>query len=141
FNATVDVIEEIKVQTNYFSAEFGNSGGTIVNMVSKSGTNQLHGVGYYFRKDNALNANSWFSNASGGTLVDSTVNNYGGTAGGPVFIPKIYNGKNRTFFFIDYDRQKSLTATSTLASVPTAQQLLGDFSDTRLANGNLVPIF
>jgi len=141
FNATVDVIEEIKVQTNYFSAEFGNSGGTIVNMVSKSGTNQLHGVGYYFRKDNALNANSWFSNASGGTLVDSTVNNYGGTAGGPVLIPKIYNGKNRTFFFMDYDRSKSLSATSTLASVPTAQQLLGDFSDTRLANGNLVPIY
>lgn len=141
FNATVDVVEEFKVQTNFFSAEFGNSGGTIINMVSKSGTNQLHGVGYFFRKDNVLNANSWFSNASGGTLVDSTVNNYGGTAGGPVFIPKLYNGKNRTFFFTDFDRSKSLTAQSTLASVPTAQQLAGDFSDTRLANGALVPIF
>ena len=67
FNATVDVVEEFKVQTNYFSAEFGNSGGTIINMVSKSGTNEFHGVGYYFRRDNALNANNWFSNARGGT--------------------------------------------------------------------------
>jgi len=71
FNATVEVVQEFKVQTNYFSAEFGNSGGTIINMVSKSGTNQLHGVGYYFRSDNAMNANNWFSNARGGALVDS----------------------------------------------------------------------
>ena len=141
FNATVDVIEEFKVQTNYFSAEFGNSGGTIVNMVSKSGTNEFHGVGYYFRRDNALNANNWFSNARGGSLVDSTVNNYGGVLGGPVWLPGIYKGKNRTFFFMDYDRSKSLSATSTTASVPTAQQLAGDFSDTRLGNGNLVPLF
>src|SRR5439155_15948227 len=96
---------------------------------------------YYFRRDNAVNANNWFSNARGGTLVDSTRDNYGGTVGGPVYLPKIYNGKNRTFFFMDYDRAKSLTATSTTASVPTAQQLAGDFSDTRLNNGALVPIF
>src|SRR5262249_23247765 len=62
FNATVDVVQEFKVQTNYFSAEFGNSGGTIINMVSKSGTNQVHGVGYYFRSDSNMNANNWFSN-------------------------------------------------------------------------------
>src|SRR5262245_2903940 len=139
FNATVDVIEEFKVQTNYFSAEFGNSGGTIVNMVSKSGTNELHGVGYFFRRDNALNANNWFSNARGATLADSTANNYGFTVGGPVYLPKIYNGKNRTFFFADYDRLKSMSATSQVGSVPTAQQLAGDFSDTRLGNGALVP--
>src|SRR3954454_6103224 len=141
FNATVDVVDEFKVQTNYFSAEFGNSGGTIINMISKSGTNDFHGVGYYFRRDNALNANNWFSNARGGSLGDSTVNNYGGVIGGPVRIPKLYNGHNRTFFFVDFDRAKSLSATSTTGSVPTAQQLAGDFSDTRLGNGNLVPIF
>jgi hypothetical protein len=141
FNATVDVIQEFKVQTNYFSAEFGNSGGTIVNMVSKSGTNELHGVGYYFRRDNALNANNWFSNARGGTLVDSKRDNYGGTAGGPVIIPKLYNGKNRTFFFGDYDRVSSNSATSTTASVPTAQQLTGDFSNTRNANGTLSQLY
>jgi hypothetical protein len=88
FNATVDVIQEFKVQTNYFSAEFGNSGGTIINMVSKSGTNSLHGVGYYFRSDNNMNANNWFSNSRGGALVDSKKDNFGGTAGGPVYLPK-----------------------------------------------------
>ena len=88
FNATVDVVEEFKVQTNYFSAEYGNSGGTIINMVSKSGTNQLHGVGYYFRSDAAMNANNWFSNSRGGTLVDSHKNNYGGTARRPRLPPR-----------------------------------------------------
>ncbi len=141
FNATVDVVEEFKVQTNYFSAEYGNSGGTIINMVSKSGTNQLHGVGYYFRSDNAMNANNWFSNSRGGTLVDSHKNNYGGTLGGPVYLPGVYNGKNRTFFFGDFDRLTSLSATTATGSVPTAQQLAGDFSDTRLTSGALDPIF
>src|SRR3954449_3858706 len=91
FNATVDVVQEFKVQTNYFSAEFGNSGGTIINMVSKSGTNQFHGVGYYFRSDNNMNANNWFSNSRGGALVDSKKDNFGGTLGGPVHIPSLYN--------------------------------------------------
>jgi hypothetical protein len=138
---TSDAVEEVKVQTNFFSAEFGNTGGTIINMVSKSGTNEVHGVGYYYRRDAALNANQWFSNARNSPLADSHRNWLGGTMGGPVFIPKLYNGKNRTFFFIDTDYYTQLSAATTTASVPTAQQLTGDFSDTRLANGNLVPIY
>lgn len=141
FNATVDVIDEFKVQTNYFSAEFGNTGGTIINMVSKSGTNQVHGVGYYFRSDNNMNANNWFSNSRGGKLVDSKKDNFGGTVGGPVYIPGLYDGRNRTFFFADYDRQKNMTAQSTTANVPTAEQLAGNFSETRNANGSLSQIY
>src|SRR5262249_33324308 len=102
---------------------------------------QFHGVGYYFRRDNPLNANNWFSNSRGGTLPDSTRDNFGGTLGGPVYLGKLYNGRNKTFFFTDYDRVKSNAATTTTASVPTARQLAGDFSDTRLGNGNLVSIF
>lgn len=138
---TSDVVEELKVQTNFFSAEFGNTGGTVINMVSKSGTNELHGVGYYYRRDAALNANTWFANSRNSPLPDSYRNWYGGTMGGPVYIPKIYNGKNRTFFFFDTDYYKQLSATTSTASVPTLRQLTGDFSDTRLANGNLVPIY
>jgi hypothetical protein len=141
YTPTIDVVDEFKIQTNFFSAEFGNSGGTVINMVSKSGTNQVHGVGYFFRRDNALNANNWFSNARGVTLPDLTRNNFGGTVGGPVYLPKIYNGKNRSFFFADYDRFRQSSATTALGSVPTAQQLAGDFSDTRLNNGALVPLF
>jgi len=134
---TTDVIDEFKIQTNYFSAEYGNTGGTIVNMVSKSGTNEVHGVGYYFRRDNGLNANNWFSNRNGSPLVDGKRDNFGGTVGGPVRIPGLYNGKNRTFFFADFDRFKNLGATTLTSTVPTAQQLTGDFSDTRLANSRM----
>jgi hypothetical protein len=70
YTPSVDVIEEFKVQTNYFSAEFGNTGGAIVNMVSKSGTNELHGVGYEFHRNSALNANDFFSNREGQPLPD-----------------------------------------------------------------------
>src|SRR5262249_31615137 len=122
------VVEEFKVQTNFFSAEFGNSGGTVINMVSKSGTNQVHGVGYYFRRDAAMNANNWFSNSRNSPLSDSKRDNFGGTIGGPLVLPHLYNGKNRTFFFADYDRIQSLSATTSLSTVPRAQQLAGDFS-------------
>jgi hypothetical protein len=138
---TADAVEEVKIQTNFFSAEFGNTGGTVINMVSKSGTNEFHGVGYYYRRDAALNANNWFSNSRNSPLADSHRNWLGGTIGGPVILPKIYNGKNRTFFFFDTDYYNQLSATTLTASVPTALQKSGDFSNTRLANGNLVPIY
>ena len=141
YTPTTDVVEEMKVQTNFFSAEFGNTGGTVINMVSKSGTNDLHGVGYFYRRDAAMNANNWFANSRNSPLADSYRNWYGGTMGGPVYLPKLYNGRNRTFFFVDTDYYKQLSATTSTGSVPTARQLTGDFSDTRLANGNLVPIY
>lgn len=141
YNPTSDAVEEVKVQTNFFSAEFGNTGGTVINMISKSGTNEIHGVGYYYRRDAAMNANRWFSNKNNSPLADSHRNWLGGTIGGPVYLPKLYNGRNRTFFFFDTDYYSDLVATTTTASVPTPQQLKGDFSDTRLSNGNLVPIY
>ena len=141
YSPSVDVIQEFKVQTNFFNAEFGNTGGAIINMVSKSGTNEAHGAIYEFHRNAALNANSWFSNRAGQTLPDSKRNVFGGTIGAPVWIPKIYNGKNRTFLFFDFEGDRSNNATTTLGSVPTAQQLAGDFSDTRLANGRVVPMY
>src|SRR5262249_42745133 len=141
YTPSVDVIQEFKIQTNFFNAEFGNTGGAIINMVSKSGTNELHGAIYDFYRNSALNANSWFSNRAGQSLPDSNRNVFGGTIGAPVRIPGIYNGKNRTFFFFDFEGNRDNNATTTLGPVPTARQLAGDFSDTRLANGNLVPIY
>lgn len=141
YTPSVDVIEEFKVQTNFFSAEFGNTGGTIINLVSKSGTNEVHGVVYEFRRDNALNANDFFSNRQGGHLTDSKRDLFGGTLGGPVFIPKVYNGKNRTFFFFDYEGNRSKNFASTTSTVPTDLQEKGDFTDTRRANGNLYIIY
>ncbi|MGH9719334.1 MAG: carboxypeptidase regulatory-like domain-containing protein, partial [Bryobacteraceae bacterium] len=141
YTPSVDLIEEFKVQTNFYSAEFGNSGGAIINMVSKSGTNQVHGVAYEFHRNAALNANSFFSNRNGQTIPDFKRNVFGGTAGGPVRIPKIYNGKNRTFFFTLFEGDRQTNPSSTLTSVPTAQQIAGDFSDTRRSNGAIYPIY
>lgn len=141
YTPSVDVVEEFKVQTNFFSAEFGNTGGSIINIISKSGTNQLHGTIYEFAQNNVLNANSWFSNRAGQSLPDSKRNFFGGTMGGPLYVPKLYNGRNRTFFFVDFDGNKNETATTTTGTVPTLKQRAGDFSDTRLANGNLVVIY
>jgi hypothetical protein len=137
----VDMIEEFKVQTNYFSAEFGNTGGAIVNMVSKSGTNEFHGVAYEFARNAALNANSFFSNRQGLSIPDSKRNVFGVTMGGPVIIPGLYHGRSRTFFFADYEGQRADNATSRLTTVPTPLQLTGDFSQTFRTNGKLYTIY
>jgi hypothetical protein len=131
---SVDVVEEFKVQTNFFSAEFGNTGGSIINMVSKSGTNELHGAGYWFYRDAALNANSFFSNREGETIPDSSRKVLGGTVGGPIV-------KNQTFFFFNYEATRSNSATTRLTSVPTPLEKLGDFSETRRSNGDLYTIY
>jgi len=141
YSPSVDLIEEFKVQTNFYNAEYGNSGGAIINMVSKSGTNQVHGVGYEFHRNAALNSNSFFSNRNGQTLPDFKRNVFGGTVGGPVYLPKLYTGKNRTFFFALFEADRQTNPSTTLTSVPTAQQLSGDFSDTRRSNGQIYPIY
>jgi hypothetical protein len=139
---TVETIQEFKIQTNMFSAEFGKSGGTVVNVVSKSGTNEFHGsIAEYHRRDE-FNAQSFFSKRSGaGSLPDFTWNKFGGGVGGPVLLPKLYNGKNRTFFHFGVDYQRNFSATSTLSTVPTALERTGNFSETRDAQGRLFVIY
>src|SRR5216683_4181670 len=112
YQPSVDVVQEFKVQTNFFSSEFGNTGGAIINVITKSGTNNLHGVAYEFHRNAALNANSWFSNRAGRAIPDFKRNVYGGTIGGPVWLPKIYNGHNKTFFFFDYEGNRQDSATT-----------------------------
>lgn len=97
-------------------------------------------MAYEFHRNAALNANSFFSNRAGRTLPEFKRNVYGGTMGGPVRIPKVYDGRDKTFFFL-YEGTRQESASTTLGTVPTAQQISGDFSDTRLSNGNLVPIY
>ena len=141
YQPSVDVVQEFKVQTNFFSAEFGNTGGAVVNMVTKSGTNQFHGVGYEFARNAAMNANSWFSNRAGRSIPDFQRNVFGGTVGGPVILPKIFNGRNKTFFFYDFEATRQSNADTRLSTIPTLKERAGDFSDTRDANGNLITIY
>src|SRR5262245_17472870 len=140
YQPSVDVVQEFKVQTNFFSAEFGNTGGAVVNVITKSGTNELHGNGYEFHRNAAMNANNWFSNRAGRAIPDFKRNVFGGTVGGPVLLPRIYNGRNRTFFFYDYEGTRQTSATTQNQIVPTLMERVGNFSDTRASNGQLITI-
>jgi hypothetical protein len=134
FSPSVDAVQEFKMQTNFFSAEYGQTGGAVVNMVTRSGTNDLHGTGYYFLRDASLNANDWFSNRAGRAIPAFRRDQYGGVIGGPVI-------KNKTFFFGAYEYTAQESPTSQQASLPTAEQLRGDFSQTFTASGQLMQIF
>lgn len=134
FFPSVDVVQQFKMQTNFFSAEYGQTGGVVVNMVTRSGTNQLHGTGYYFMRDAALNANNWFANRAGRAIPTFHRDQYGGVIGGPV-------SKNKTFFFGAYEYTKQESPTSEQASLPTVEQLAGDFSKTFNAAGHLMQVY
>lgn len=119
----VEAIQEYTIQQTNFNAEFGNSGGTIVNVVTKSGTNEYHGQLFEFLRNNDLNANNFFANSAGLGQAHSTRNDFGVTAGGPIF-------KNRTFFFFDFNGIRALTgATSSIAGVPDQAERAGNFGE------------
>ena len=134
FSPSVDTVQEFKMQTNFFSPEYGQTGGAVVNMVTRSGANNFHGTGYYFLRDDALNANDWFSNRAGRPLPAFRRDQYGGVLGGPII-------RNKTFFFGGYEYTKQESPTSSTITVPTALQREGDFSQTFNAAGKLVTIY
>ncbi|MBL8212618.1 MAG: TonB-dependent receptor [Bryobacterales bacterium] len=120
-----DALQEFRVQTNNFSAEFGRGAGAVVNAVTRSGTNQLHGSLFEFHRNNALNARNFFASTDDGLKRHQ----FGGTIGGPVYIPKIYDGRNKTFFFFSHQEGRQRQRPSDLSTVvPTAAQRAGDFS-------------
>src|SRR5216684_2446964 len=100
---STDAVEEFRVLQSNFSAEYGQAGDGIVSLTIKSGTNELHGSGYDFLRNKSLDANSWKNNLLGSPRNVDTQNDFGATVGGPVFIPKLYHGRNKTFFFFDYE--------------------------------------
>jgi hypothetical protein len=118
----VDNVQEFKVQQGNFSAEFGQTGSTIVNMVSRSGTNAFHGSAYEFIRNKVTDANNYFANAAGQELGAVHKNNFGGTVGGPI-------KKDKTFFFFDYDETRQVTSGQGRGAVPTDLQRRGDFSE------------
>jgi Carboxypeptidase regulatory-like domain len=100
---SLEAVTEFTVDTNGFKAEFGHAGGGVKNFVSKSGTNAYHGSAYEFLRNNALDANSFFNNRKGISIPIYKQNDFGGSVGGPVWIPKLYRGKDKTFFFFSYE--------------------------------------
>jgi hypothetical protein len=137
----VDAVQEFKVQTSVFSAEYGRTGGGLVNMVSKSGTNDWHGSLFEFFRNSKMDANNFFANRGGVALGSFKRNQFGGTLGGPVKLPKIYDGRNRTFFFVNYQATRDRTAANAVRTVPTMAMREGDFSALTIANGNRVTIY
>ncbi len=121
----IDAVQEFKVQSHNDQAEFGQVVGGVVNVVSKSGTNDLHGTLWEFLKNDAFNARNYFLPS----VTAFRWNQFGATAGGPVVLPKLYNGKNRTFFFLGYQGFRFGQPANTYYRVPTAANLAGDLSD------------
>jgi len=135
YEPLVEGLQEMKVQNNSFSAEFGNNGGTVVNMAMKSGTNAFHGSGWYFLQRPQMDARDFFNPKYfvGSTVInpkpDSRRDQGGFSVGGPI-------KKDRTFFFVDFEKVRSSTASSGVATVPTALERTGNFSqDTNPATG------
>ena len=138
---SVDAVQEFKVQTNMYSAEFGHSGSGLINLIYKSGTNSFHGSAYEFLRNSDLDSNSFFSNKSGTPLPNFKRSQFGGSLTGPVDIPKLYKGKDKTFFLVDYEGLRQGSATTLQTTVPTALQRTGNFSQTLNSGGSLVTIY
>lgn len=141
-----DAVEEFKMETNAIKAEYGQTAGGVVNMVTKSGTNELHGSLYEFLRNDALDARNAFAvqpdPRTGRIKQVLRYNQFGGTVGGPVFIPKFYDGRNRTFWFFGYEQWRwRSTGAPQLGTVATQQQRDGDFTNTRTAAGVMIPVF
>jgi hypothetical protein len=136
---SVDALQEFKVESGLFDAEYGRAIAQI-NASTKSGTNQFHGSVFQFHRNSALDAKNYFD-PKDRPIPPFKRNQYGLTAGGPVVIPRLVNGKNRLFFMFNWEglrERKSLTASP---SVPLTAWRTGDFSQLRDASGNLVPIY
>jgi hypothetical protein len=129
FTPPSDAVQEFKVQTNSFDAQNGFTAGSTVNVALKSGTNKLHGSGYYFNRDDSRTANNFFSNRAGIERPDRAYYRTGFTLNGPVLIPKLYNGKDRTFFLFAFEKQRDNIAEPTIFFTPTDKQKNGDFSE------------
>ena len=131
---SVDAIEEFKIQTSSYSAEFGKGAGGQINVVTRGGTNQFHGTLFEFNRNNALQARNLFDRNNAFRTSDGRFkappfnqNQFGFTLGGPVTVPR-YRGKDRTFFFVNYEGYRLRRGNTTLTAVPTPEMKRGDFS-------------
>jgi len=141
FIPAVEAVQEMKVQTNTFDAEFGRAAGGVINVTVKSGSNRFHGGLHEFWRNDHLEANGVFNNRAGAGKPRQRFHMFGSNAGGPLYLPRLYNGHNRTFIFGSWDSIRQSDPTSLVATVPTVEQRTGDFSRTFDARGRSLPVF
>jgi hypothetical protein len=122
-----DAIQEFKVQSETYSAEYGFSANQ-VNLISKSGTNQFHGTAFEFNRNNAYDARSYFQT----TIPELRQNQFGYVLGGPIWIPKVYDGRNKSFFLANYEGWRIVNGSNAYSNVPDANQIQGNFSASNL---------
>lgn len=135
-----EALTEVRTNINNMSAEYGRSQGTVL-FSTRSGTNEWHGSGQFRLRNEALNANSFSNNAQNIARPAFKVQDYATTFGGPVVLPKLYNGRDKTFFFIAYEGLRFTQAVQYLRTVPTALERRGDFSRTLInSGGQFVPL-
>ena len=125
---SVEALSEFKVLTSTFSSQFGRTTGGIESFATKSGANDFHGTAFDLFRHEKLDANSWDNNQVGAPRPKDRQNNFGGSLGGPVWIPKLYNGRNKTFFFFSWEQYRNSPGTVNTTTLPTPAELTGDFS-------------
>ena len=130
----LDALQEFKLQTSGYSAEYGRLAGGVTNMVLKSGGNDLHGTFFEFVRNDAFDARNFFSTFN----PELRRNQFGSTFTGPVVIPKIYRGRNKTFFVASWESYRQVQGSNQLSVVPTLLERQGNFSQDRTATGGLV---
>ena len=138
---TIDALSESNILTSNVPAEFGRTGAIVFNATYKSGTNQVHGTVYEFLRNSFLNPNSWVNDANHAPKIFSNINTFGFSVGGPIIIPKLFNGRNRLFFFANYEGYRDVTPISMLLTVPTAAERACDFSGLVNASGAQIKIY
>jgi hypothetical protein len=143
----VDAVQEFRVQTNALAAEFGMTGGGVINLVTKSGTNQVRGSVFEFFRNDALDATGWTNNRNNLDKSPLSYHQFGGTIGGPIWLPDRlgalgYDGRNRSFFFFNYEGIRYDSSVTSLSRVPTEAERHGDFRQTfiRTSAGAFVPV-
>jgi hypothetical protein len=141
YQPIVDSIEEFTIITNSLAAEYGRTGGGVINVSTRSGTNGLHFTLFEFFRNNHLEANSWSNRRNNVALPPLQRNEFGGSVGGPMVLPKLYNGRNRTFFFFSEQSVRSRSGTSSNATVPIEAWRNGDFSNLRNGSGQPVTVY
>src|SRR3984957_17858237 len=128
YNPIVDSVQEVNVQTSVLPAEYGRFSGGTISLITKGGTNQLHGTFYEFAEDTPLNALP-FGSSSTSVKPDAYRYQTGATVGGPIVLPRLYNGHNKSFFFFDFEDSRQSNGVANHYTVPNKNWLTGDFSD------------
>ncbi|MBY0373066.1 MAG: TonB-dependent receptor, partial [Bryobacteraceae bacterium] len=137
----VDAVQEFRVLTSPYAPEYGRTSGGVISFGLRSGSNDFHGSLHHFLRNSVLDANGFNANRAGRPRQQLQRNQFGGVFSGPVWIPKLYQGKNKTFFFFGYEGLRERQAGSFLGTVPTELERRGDFSQTRDVTGPLIQMF